>query len=178
MPLRCPDQRRATPRLAVRRYAGGYVLTELWRWACAAAWRARIRGSEVLPLPRPVWPSPGPSRSPRGQVRKLEQQDANLRRARTAGPRAAERITLDFETLGAELAAAMARLNEPLAHGAPHQDHEEAGRRYHRSVRGHPRTRSARNEGRDLQRPVRARRRRQPRTEGSNRLEHDDRPRC
>lgn len=49
----------------------------------------------------------------RAQVRKLEQQDANLRRAlRTAGPRAAERITLEIETLGAELEAATARLND------------------------------------------------------------------
>ena len=39
--------------------------------------------------------------------RGLEQQDANLRRAlRTAGPRAAERITLEIEVVSAELAAA------------------------------------------------------------------------
>ena len=45
----------------------------------------------------------------RARVRKLEQQDANLRRAlRTAGPRATERITLEIETLRAELAAATA----------------------------------------------------------------------
>ena len=49
----------------------------------------------------------------RAQLRKLEHQDANLRRAlRTAGPRAAERITLEIETLSAELAAAAARLND------------------------------------------------------------------
>jgi hypothetical protein len=49
----------------------------------------------------------------RPQVRRLEQQDANLRRAlRTAGPRAAERITLEIETLGAELEAATVRLND------------------------------------------------------------------
>jgi hypothetical protein len=35
----------------------------------------------------------------RARVRKLQHQDANLRRAlRTAGPRAAERITLKIET--------------------------------------------------------------------------------
>lgn len=46
-------------------------------------------------------------------MRKLKQQDANLRRAlRTAGPRAAERITLEIETFGAELAAATSRLND------------------------------------------------------------------
>jgi hypothetical protein len=49
----------------------------------------------------------------RAQVRTVEQQDANLRRAlRTAGPRAAERITLEIETVGAELAAATARLGD------------------------------------------------------------------
>lgn len=49
----------------------------------------------------------------RAQMRKLEQQDANLRRAlRTAGPRAAERITLEIETVSAELAGATARLND------------------------------------------------------------------
>jgi len=48
----------------------------------------------------------------RAQVRKLEQQDANLRRAlRSAAPRAADRITLD-ETVSTELAAATARLND------------------------------------------------------------------
>jgi hypothetical protein len=56
----------------------------------------------------------------RAQVRKLEQQDANLRRAlRTAGPRAAERITLEIETVGAELAAATARLNDLLLRERP-----------------------------------------------------------
>jgi len=49
----------------------------------------------------------------RAQVRKLEQQDANLRRAfRTAGPRAGERITLEIETGSAELAAVTARLDD------------------------------------------------------------------
>lgn len=49
----------------------------------------------------------------RAQVRKLEQQDANLRRAlRTAGPRAGERITLEIETVSAELAAATTRLDD------------------------------------------------------------------
>lgn len=49
----------------------------------------------------------------RAQVRKLEQEDANLRRAlRSAGPRAAERITLEIETVSAERAAATARLND------------------------------------------------------------------
>ncbi len=49
----------------------------------------------------------------RAQVRKLEQEDANLRRAlRGAGPRAADRITLEIETVSAELAAATARLND------------------------------------------------------------------
>ena len=56
----------------------------------------------------------------RAEVRKLEQQDANLGRAlRTAGPRAAERITLEIETLGAELAAAQARLNDLQLTGRP-----------------------------------------------------------
>lgn len=46
--------------------------------------------------------------------RTLEQQDAILRRAlRTAGPRAPARITLEIETVGAEVAAATARLNDP-----------------------------------------------------------------
>ncbi len=49
----------------------------------------------------------------RAQVRKLEQQDENLRRAlRTAGPRAAERITVEMESVAAELGAATARLHE------------------------------------------------------------------
>jgi hypothetical protein len=49
----------------------------------------------------------------RAQVRKLEQEDANLSRAlRGAGARAAERITLEIETVSTELAAATARLND------------------------------------------------------------------
>lgn len=49
----------------------------------------------------------------RAHIRKLEQQDANLRRAlRTAGPRAGERITLEIEAVSAELAAATARLTD------------------------------------------------------------------
>ena len=49
----------------------------------------------------------------RSQVRQLEQQDANLRRAlRSAGPRAAERITLEIEVVSTELAAATARLGD------------------------------------------------------------------
>jgi hypothetical protein len=52
-------------------------------------------------------------RAPPGPRWPVEQQDANLRRAlRTAGPRAAERNTLEIETLGAELAAGTARLND------------------------------------------------------------------
>jgi hypothetical protein len=55
---------------------------------------------------------PGIDRA-RAQVRTLEQQDANLRRAlRRSGPRAAERITFEIETVSAELAAATARLND------------------------------------------------------------------
>ncbi len=50
----------------------------------------------------------------------LSLQDANLRRAlRTAGPRAAERITLEIETVGAELEAATARLNDLQLTGQP-----------------------------------------------------------
>lgn len=46
-------------------------------------------------------------------MRQLEQQDANLRRAlRSAGPRATERISLEIETVAAELGEATARLNE------------------------------------------------------------------
>ena len=45
----------------------------------------------------------------RSRVRRLEQQDANLRRAlRSAGPNAAERITLEIETVAVELREATA----------------------------------------------------------------------
>lgn len=55
---------------------------------------------------------PGLDRA-RAEVRKLEQADANLSRAlRGAGARAADRITLEIETVSAELAAATARLND------------------------------------------------------------------
>jgi integrase len=49
----------------------------------------------------------------RSQVRQLEQQDANLRRAlRSAGSKASERITLEIELVGTELGAATARLGD------------------------------------------------------------------
>jgi hypothetical protein len=149
--------RRRANRLPVRRYAGGYVLTELVRCACggrmagtnsrerryyrclARCGRPQVRADHleagVMDLIRTTLLTPivirkmvtllnedirlrAEQRGPdldraRAQVRKLEQHDANLRRAlRTAGPRAADRITLEIETVSAELAAATARLDE------------------------------------------------------------------
>ena len=47
----------------------------------------------------------------RSRVRRLEQQDANLRRAlRSAGPNAAERIALEIETVATELREATTSL--------------------------------------------------------------------
>jgi hypothetical protein len=46
-------------------------------------------------------------------IRKVQQEDANLRRAlRSAGPRASMRINVEIEAVGAELAAAHARIAE------------------------------------------------------------------
>ena len=46
-------------------------------------------------------------------IRKLQQEDANLRRAlRSAGPRASERINVEIEAVAAELEAAQARIAE------------------------------------------------------------------
>jgi hypothetical protein len=149
--------RRRANRLPVRRYAGGYVLTELLRCACgsrmagtnsrerryyrclARCGRPQVRADHleagVLDLIRNTLFTPdairemvtilnedirqrAEQRGPdldraRAQVRKLEQQDANLRHAlRTAGPRAAERITLEIETVGAALAAATKRVDD------------------------------------------------------------------
>ena len=149
--------RRRANRLPVRRYAGGYVLTELLRCACgsrmagtnsrerryyrclARCGRPQVRADHleagVMDRIRTTLFTPDAIREmvtllnedirlraehrgpdvdrARAQVRNLEQQDANLRRAlRTAGPRATERITLEIETLGAELEAATARLND------------------------------------------------------------------
>jgi len=149
--------RRRANRLPVRRYAGGYVLTELVRCACggrmagtnsrerryyrclARCGRPQVRADHleagVMDLIRTTLLTPdaigqmvtllnedirlrAEQRGPdldraRAQVRRLEHQDANLRRAlRTAGPRAAERITVEIETVSAELAAATDRLSD------------------------------------------------------------------
>jgi hypothetical protein len=48
--------RRRANRLPVRRYAGGYVLTELVRCACGGRMAGTLSGS--------LWPTPGPCRSP------------------------------------------------------------------------------------------------------------------
>jgi hypothetical protein len=115
----------------------------------------------------------------RAQVRKLEQQDANLRRAlRSAGPRAAERITLEIETVSAELAAAAARLNDLQVAERPlritKKMVDDAIAQFEGILERAPLdTRVATVKG-----PFRARRRRQPRTEGSGRLERDDRSGC
>jgi hypothetical protein len=49
----------------------------------------------------------------KARIRKLQQEDANLRRAlRSAGPRASERINVEIEAVAAELEAAQARIAE------------------------------------------------------------------
>jgi chromosome segregation ATPase len=49
----------------------------------------------------------------RARLRKLQQEDANLRRAlRGAGPRASERIAAELEAVAAELETAQTRLSE------------------------------------------------------------------
>ncbi len=63
----------------------------------------RIRSAEREPA----------AKHARAQVRELERQDTNLRRAlRTAGPNAAERISLEIETVAAELRQARLRLDQ------------------------------------------------------------------
>lgn len=57
-----------------------------------------------------------------GQVRRLERQDANLRRAlRTAGPSAAERITVELELVAAELREAKRRVEAFEAEVRPYR---------------------------------------------------------
>ena len=49
----------------------------------------------------------------KARIRRLQQEDANLRRAlRSAGPRASERINVEIEAVAAELEAAQARIAE------------------------------------------------------------------
>ena len=49
----------------------------------------------------------------KARIRKLQQEDANLRRAlRSAGPRASDRINVEIEAVAAELEAAQARIAE------------------------------------------------------------------
>jgi hypothetical protein len=48
-----------------------------------------------------------------GRIRKLQNEDTNLRRAlRSAGPKASDRITAELEAVAAELEAAQTRLAE------------------------------------------------------------------